>query len=172
MLAIIDDQHQRFVLECRRQRLDRTTRSAEAHAQDLADDGGYQWRIMERGELGEPYAVGVAVENAPARLDREPGLADPARPGQRHQTMTAQPRLDVREIGFAPDQTGELLGKIVGRRTDRRRHRRALVGAACRRGFELRPALAVSPCHRAIAPPGSRWATRPAIRRARPPPSP
>src|SRR5262249_57678469 len=102
MLAIIDDQQQRFVLECRRQRLDRTTRSAEAHAQDLADDGGYQLRIMERSELGEPYAVRIAVENAPARLDREPGLADPARSGHRHPTMTPHPPLDLREIGFAP----------------------------------------------------------------------
>src|SRR5262245_64956328 len=130
MLTIIDDQQQRFVLECRRQRFDRTTRSAEAHAQDLADDGGYQLRIMERGELGEPYAVGVAIENAAARLDREPGLADPARPSQRHQTMTAEPRLDVREIGFAPDQTGELLGKVVGRGTDRRRQLGTLPRAA------------------------------------------
>src|SRR5262244_1433670 len=142
MLAIVDNQQERLVLECRRQRLDRTTWSTETDAQDVADNGGYQLRIIERGELGEPYAVRITVEEAPPRLDREPGLADPARPGQRHQTMTAQPRLDVREIGFAPDQTGELLGKIVGRRTDRRRHRRALVGAACRRGFELRRALA------------------------------
>src|SRR5262245_63295913 len=137
MLAIVDDQQELLVLKRQRQRLDRTTRSAEAHAQDLADDRGYQLRIIERGELGEPYAVRITVEEAPARIDREPGLADPARAGQRHQTMTAQPRLDVGEIGFASDQTGELLGKVVGRGAGRSRHSRVLVGGVCGSGLVL-----------------------------------
>src|SRR5262245_42124088 len=135
MLAIVDNQQERLVLECRRQRLDRTTWSTETDAQDIADDGGDQLRIIERGELREPYAVRISVEEAPPRLDCEPGLADPARPGQRHQAMTPQPRLDVREIGFASDQTRQLLGKVVGRATDSRGYRRASVGGRCGRSF-------------------------------------
>src|SRR5262245_57822537 len=154
MLAIVDNQQERLVLECRRQRLDRTTWSTETDAQDVANNGGYQLRIIKRGEFREPYAVRITVEEAPPRLDREPGLADPARPGQRHQAMTAQPRLDVREIGFAPDQTGELLGKVVARGSNSRGHRRAPVGGGCGRSFELGGALAIHRRHEAITPPG------------------
>src|SRR5262245_24281757 len=124
MLAIVKDQQELLVLECRCQRFDRTARSIETHAQDVADDGRYQLRIIERGKFSEPYAVRITVEDVAACLDREPGLADATRPGQRHQTMTAQPRLDVREIGFASDQSGELLREIVGRGADGRGRRR------------------------------------------------
>ncbi len=152
MLAIVEDQQELLVLECRCQRFDRATRSIEAHAQDVADDGRYQLRIIERGQLGEPYAVRITVEDVAACLDREPGLADAARPGQRHQTMSTQARRDVREVRFASDQSGELLRKIVGRGT--RGHCRGSVGGGCRRGREHRAAFALHRRHEAIAPPG------------------
>src|SRR5260370_24999148 len=111
MLAIVEDQQQLLVLECRCQRFDRAARRIEAHPQYVADDGRYQLRIIERGQLGEPYAVRITVEDAAACLDREPALAGAARPGPRHQTMSSQARRDVREVRFASDQSGELLRK-------------------------------------------------------------
>src|SRR5262249_58420318 len=90
----------------------------------MREEGRPGLRVLERGELCKPYPVGIMVEEAAPRLNGEPRLADAARPGERHQPMAAQPRLDLGEVGFASDQTGQLLGKIVDRCTGSVKHPR------------------------------------------------
>ena len=152
VLAIIDDQKKPFGLKAGCERVQCAGGRAQTDAQDIGDDGRYELRVIQRGELGEPHAVGVAIEQAAAGLDREPGLADPAGAGERYQTVIAQPRLDLREIGFAADQTGQLLGKIIGSGTDVGTRRRALVSHC--RCLDFPSALACDRGHEAIAASG------------------
>ena len=149
MLTIVDDQKQLPRPQCRCQRVQGTGRGAQIHTQDLANDRRYELRVIERGELGKPYAVRIALEQAAAGLDHKPGLTDAARSGEGHQAMTAQPRLDLREIGFASDQAGQLLGEIVARRAELGRRRRASIGGFGR--FGLLAARALNRRHKAIA---------------------
>ena len=47
-------------------------------------------------------------------LDREPGFADPARTGQRHQPVVGQQLPQLGQLRVAADETGELHRKMLG----------------------------------------------------------
>jgi hypothetical protein len=53
---------------------------------------GYRRRIGDRGQLEKPNAVGKFIGEPASYLHRQPGLADPADPGQRHQPMSLDRR--------------------------------------------------------------------------------
>src|SRR5262249_4754064 len=148
-----------FRLERGSEGFDRSGRSAETDtrdldAQDLPDDGRDQLRIVERRELGEPNAVRIAIAEVPAGLDREPRLTDATPAVEGHQAMTDDVCLDLRQLGFASDQTGQLLRKIVigGRTGPIRSWCRCLAGCGCRRP---RRTLAFHRRDEAITPAGN-----------------
>ena len=77
------------------------------------------------GEVDEEDAVGEVLEGVRRGLDGQPGLADPARAGQRHEPdrVAAQQTRQLFELGRASDQRGRGARQVVGRRVDRARGR-------------------------------------------------
>jgi hypothetical protein len=67
---------------------------------------GHSRRIGDRGQLENPYTVRESIDQTRRYLSRKPRLADPAHPGQRHQPMISQLRLDLGDLGLAADQAG------------------------------------------------------------------
>jgi hypothetical protein len=47
------------------------------------------------------------------RLDREPGLADPARPDHRDQAPAGEQRVDPGEVVVTPDEAGQSGGQVA-----------------------------------------------------------
>ena len=57
---------------------------------------GHRSRVGDRGQFEKPDAVGELIGHPRRDLGRQPGLADPAHPGQRHQPMACAARLAPR----------------------------------------------------------------------------
>lgn len=72
------------------------------------DRGQHQRGIAHGRQLDEPNAPGELRSQLVGSLQREPGLADPARAGQRHQgrIVAQQQRADRRHVGRPPDERG------------------------------------------------------------------
>ena len=62
----------------------------QAHPQHIRHRHPDQIRILERGQVGEPHPVARAVGQPGRNLQRQPGLAHPARAGQRDQPRPGQ----------------------------------------------------------------------------------
>ncbi len=54
--------------------------------------------VVERRKFAQPYAVAEAIALAPGDLEREPGLADAAYPGQRQQWPLMERGGDMRQL--------------------------------------------------------------------------
>jgi hypothetical protein len=54
----------------------------------------------------------------------QPRLARAAGPGERHETLSREQRLDLRQLALAPDETRELQRQVVGGRGRGRRNGR------------------------------------------------
>ena len=67
MLAIVDDQQELLALERRCQGLDGGRRDAQVDSQYVGNDGRDQLRIIERGKLGEPYAIRIVCRRGRGR---------------------------------------------------------------------------------------------------------
>ena len=63
-----------------------------AHAQAAATCCGHQRRVGQRRQLHQPDAVGEIVQQRLGHLQRQAGLAHPARAGERHQAVVGQAR--------------------------------------------------------------------------------
>jgi len=70
-------------------------------AQHRRDRVGYRRRIGDRSQLEKPDSVGKFIGQPGRDLQRQPGLADPADTGQRHQPMSLDGRLHLVEFGLA-----------------------------------------------------------------------
>ena len=60
--------------------------------------------IGDRGQLEKPYPVREFVYQPPRHFQRQPGLADPAHPGQRDQPMSLHRGLHLAGLRIAPDE--------------------------------------------------------------------
>ena len=92
VLAVVHDEQQL----ARPQILDHGLLDAEAllllQPQRRGDGVAHRGAVVERRELAEPHAVAEAVLLARCDLEREPGLADAADPGQGHQRALVRAR--------------------------------------------------------------------------------
>ena len=80
-------------------------------AQRLGDGRGNERGIGEGGQLDQPRAVLEAVGGQRSRPQGEPGLAAPARAGQRHHAGGAQAVQDRGELRPASHQRAHLRGQ-------------------------------------------------------------
>ena len=78
----------------------------------MRDRRRHQQRIADRAELHLPHAIAVGVDHFGRHLQREPGLADPARSHERQQALTRQQPLDLHYLAFAADERRQRLGQI------------------------------------------------------------
>ena len=122
LLQVVQDQQPGAVAERLGQRLCRRARPRQVGARRPADGGQHQPGIGDRLQRHEH---GARAEPAPQQLayrHREPGLADPARPGQRHQP---HPGL--------PEQIGHLADRPLPPEQRCRAHRQSARPAGARR---------------------------------------
>ena len=105
MLAVVEHQQPRPCPPTRR-----PPTSAHGLARLLGDAQhrrhcvGYRRRVGDRGQLEKPDTVRELIGQTRRDLGRQPGLADPAYPGQRHQPMSLDRRLHLGDLGLAPDE--------------------------------------------------------------------
>ena len=82
------------------------------------DGVAHRGAVVERREFAEPRAVAEALLLASCGLEGEPGLADAADPGQRHQRALAQGGGDAQHLLLAADEAGRA-PRQIGDRTVR-----------------------------------------------------
>ena len=137
MLAVVEQQQHVGVAEAVGDAFD-AGRPAPGVDAEGGGDGVQRGGGIGGGELAErDRAVRAVGLDAPAGLDQEPGLADPARSDQRHQPGAIGERGDLGDGGLATDQRGRrrrqprrantggrhLGGEEVGVLRDQRRRR-------------------------------------------------
>ncbi|NKU50567.1 hypothetical protein GS876_15315 [Rhodococcus hoagii] len=76
---------------------------------------------MDIGEFDEPHAVGEVPPDRGRDAQSEPGLADTADAGERHETAFGERATNRSEFVAATDETGEIgrESAVTGRRTGR-----------------------------------------------------
>ena len=99
LLQVVQDQQPGAVAERLGQRLCRRARPRQVGARRPADGGQDQPGIGDRVQRHEHGARAEPVPQPLAYRHRQPGLADPARPGQRHQPHPGLPE----QIGHLAD---------------------------------------------------------------------
>ena len=87
----------------------------------------HQLRLAQPGEIHDPCAVSEGVCLFGGKLQREPGLADPARTSQREQPGTAEQAGQLGEFLFASDQARWQSGQVVRQHIERPERRKLRV---------------------------------------------
>jgi hypothetical protein len=113
MLTVIHDEQERFGPESVGQRFDHVTAGLLGHAQSGRDRLRDQRRVRDRRELREPHSVWIAFHHVGGYLEREPGLARPARTGKRDEASLTEQPFDLGDLPLAADETGQLDGQVV-----------------------------------------------------------
>src|SRR5438132_10873918 len=112
MLAVVEDQEQVLAAEIVDERVDNGLSRRRLGAESAGDLGADESRIGERCELDEPGAVRVAIELSRRSLQCEPGLPGPADTDERQQAMGIEQSRNVGQLALAPNECGDLHGKI------------------------------------------------------------
>ena len=114
MLAVVE--HQEELLRAQElddARLERhpRTRSDAERGGDHLDGLGF---LVRHAELADPRAIAVVAEHAPCDLQREPGLADAAGAGDRHQRAGPDGAGDLDDRVLASDEGRDLQREVSG----------------------------------------------------------
>ena len=97
--------------------------------QGRSDRLGDQNRVGERGQLHEPYAIGVLLQQGSTKLERKPRFSNATCTGERYNVRAGEQPLHVRDLPFSSDETGELPGEVVGKDVKRLEERELGPGA-------------------------------------------
>ena len=71
--------------------------------------------VRKRGQVDQPHAVRITVEQVAPELHRDARLADSPGPNDRHESVLAQERCDLADLALPPNEGGQLLREIVSR---------------------------------------------------------
>jgi len=104
VLAVVEHQQPRPALQGGGHRLGHCLARLLGDTQHRCHGVGYRRRIGDCGEFEKPDAVGKFIDETGRDLQRQPGLADPADTGQRHQPMSLDRRRHLVEFGLASDE--------------------------------------------------------------------
>ena len=148
LLEVVQDQQHPLLPDVVGKRVHGRAVAAVRHAEHPRDRGGHQGRVADRFERHEPDPVRELVGRGRRDLQREPGLAGAARPGQAQQPGPGQQRHGLAELLVAADE-GRELGRQVVRPGVQRPQRREVgrhaiddeLGEALRGAQVLQPML-------------------------------
>ena len=90
MLAVIEHQQQLLAAQELHQRLAGALAGPGGHREHRRDRIIHPGRVADRRQLTQPRAITEPRRHLRGGLQRQPGLAHPARPGQRHHPRLAQ----------------------------------------------------------------------------------
>src|SRR6266542_4489997 len=108
VLAVVQQHHHRPVSELVHQGRRGRPGTGQRQAQRRRGRRRHQPPVPDAGQLNEPYAVRgrIGTREAACGLDPQPGLADPAGPGQREQPGALGERQQLGEFPAPPDEAG------------------------------------------------------------------
>ena len=97
--------------------LDQGVQHRPARLRAQAEHGGdrerHQPRVGHRGDVDEPDAVRVRLDDAAGHLDRQPGLARAARPDHGDQPVLSHQQAQLDALGLPADERGHLGRQVV-----------------------------------------------------------
>jgi hypothetical protein len=105
----------------------RVQAAAVGEAELMGDRSRDELRVPDGAERHEEDPIGEGVCHAGGHLERQPGLAGPARSGEREEPRLADERRHLAELALAAQEAGDLRGQVVRRgieRPERREVRR------------------------------------------------
>ncbi len=113
MLAVVDDEQQPPVPHLLDEDVQRRLRRVVVQPQRVGGGERHERRVVQSGEVHEAHAVreGPLYPGRDAR--GEPGLADAARPGQRHQPCAGQQFASLGQFATPVDEAGRLDRQLV-----------------------------------------------------------
>ncbi|AQA25610.1 kinase/ LuxR family transcriptional regulator domain protein [Rhodococcus sp. MTM3W5.2] len=123
VFTVVQHQQQPSIGEVLRQRVLRAIRRLLPQPQRRGHQVGQKGLFLQLAELDQPDPV---LERPPRVLghpEREPGLADPADPGQRHQARNRQQPSRLGHLAATADETGQLERQVPDLAPDSGSHR-------------------------------------------------
>ena len=108
VLAVVEDDEKAPVRDLRAHRLHQARLVVHAQSECLGDRPGHQPCVGQRGQIDEPGAVGVVVEDVGGDLQRQARLPNASRTGDRHQAMPLQQALHFRDFVRPAEERGHL----------------------------------------------------------------
>ncbi|WP_345279033.1 hypothetical protein [Kitasatospora albolonga] len=113
VFAAVQHQQQLPVGQLLDQHLLRLPGGGVGQSQRLQHRVAQQVRAAHPGQLHQPHPVGVPPGRPGRGAQGQPGLADPAGAGHRHQPTSRQQLVQIRQFGLPADEAGQLGGQPV-----------------------------------------------------------
>jgi hypothetical protein len=114
MLAVVQNQQQLPPGQILRKHRGGRVPGPVLQAQRLRDGLRHQRLVAQLVELNQPHPVPERPSQPGRGAQRQPGLAHPADPGQRHQPGARQQPSDLGQLTAAADEAGQLRRQIPG----------------------------------------------------------
>ena len=147
VLAVIQHQQQLPAREVAGQRRLRRKAGPVLQAQRARDRVGHQRLLPQLVQPDQPHPAGKRPSQLGGGPQRQPGLADPADPGQRHQPGPGQQPPDLGQLTAAAGEAGQL-GRQIPRYARSRCHDTSAPGISRKRSAQALPLNAQVPRHR------------------------
>ena len=126
VLGVVEDHQQVAVADGVDQGVEHGPSRLLADLEHGGHGAGHQFGFGHRRQLDQPHPVAGAIQRLGRHLQRQPGLADPARPGDRDQPRPARhQRPQLGQLGGPAHETGRLRGQVVAQRRVVQRAQRA-----------------------------------------------
>ena len=151
LLEVVEDEQHLALRQPLHELVARRLRRGLGKAERRRDPRRNEGRIADRLERDEPCPVVVLVGDVGGELERQPGLARPARTGQREQPRLRQQLAGLLQLRVPADEARELRREVVGPAVERPDRREVDLEALDReladalRAEVLEPVLAEAP---------------------------
>lgn len=82
------------------------------HAQSFRRRADHGLRVQYGCQVHQPHPVRKSMADCGGRLQRQPGLTDTARPGERQEPRGAEEATDLGNIAPSADESGQRRGQV------------------------------------------------------------
>jgi len=132
VLAIVDEQEQLLVAKVVDDWVDRGLAGLELDLQGPCDLTGDERGVAQRGQLDDPDAIVMVIDELACGLEHQPGLAGATHADQGDEAIRAQQTLDVHDFPLPPDEGCDRERQVRGDSDDRAKRRELAAQAWCR----------------------------------------